>query len=346
MKSRIAWIDVAKGIGMILVMFAHVSLPVELEKYIYSFHVPLFFFLSGYCLSVKKYNNFIGFLSAKCKSLLIPYMIFSIFNYTFYLLFNQYANNVADNPIIPLLGIFIGIRGAGWGIATAALWFIQALFICEIIMYFLIGFTKGNIRNFSIAIFIFSIIGYIYNTFIGIRLIWSIDVALVAIAFIGFGYIAKNSNMIDKIDNYLYLIILMIINITIGLMNTKINMYWGRYGNHFMFYIAAISGLLTVIIISKKIDCSKILEFVGQNTFIYLGIHQYVIFSVLNRVISKVFSNSNDLTLIFIAFFYVIFTLIVLYPVIKFLNRYCPFIIGKKRNNSIILQEIKGNPVT
>ena len=48
MKNRISYFDIAKGIGIILVMFAHVTLPITLEKFIYSFHVPLFFFLSGY----------------------------------------------------------------------------------------------------------------------------------------------------------------------------------------------------------------------------------------------------------------------------------------------------------
>ena len=114
-----------------------------------------------------------------------------------------------------------------------------------------------------------------------------------------------------------------------GLSNSKVNMYWGKYGNYLMFYMAAISGILVVLIISRKINKSRILEFIGQNTIIYLGIHQYVIFSVLNKIKNILTLNINNTILIIIAIFYVIFTIVVLYPIIKILNKNFPFIVGK-----------------
>lgn len=68
-KKRIVWIDIAKGIGMVLVMLGHMQIPYSSpfnnEVYIqnvflYSFHVPLFMFLSGLCFSNKdiKFSEF------------------------------------------------------------------------------------------------------------------------------------------------------------------------------------------------------------------------------------------------------------------------------------------------
>ena len=324
MKNRISYFDIAKGIGIILVMFAHVTLP-----FIYSFHVPLFFFLSGYFFSLKKYDNFKEFLFSKFKRLLTPYIFFSIFNYLFYLVFNQYANTSLESPIKPFLGIFLGVRVGEWGLGIAALWFIQALFICEIAMYFLIKITKDNIKWLLFSLCIFTLLGCLYNMFIGVRLIWSIDVAIMSILFLGLGYIIKRINFINKIDSHILLIIFLCINLFMGLSNSKVNMYWGKYGNYLMFYMAAISGILVVLIISRKINKSRILEFIGQNTIIYLGIHQYVIFSVLNKIKNILSLNINNTILIIIAIFYVIFTIVVLYPIIKILNKNFPFIVGK-----------------
>lgn len=45
--SRIKWIDNARAIGILLVVLGHSLIPASIQTYIYSFHMPLFFFLSG-----------------------------------------------------------------------------------------------------------------------------------------------------------------------------------------------------------------------------------------------------------------------------------------------------------
>ena len=48
-SHRIEYLDIAKGIGMILVYIGHCRIPGDnpLFQWIYSFHMPLFFFISG-----------------------------------------------------------------------------------------------------------------------------------------------------------------------------------------------------------------------------------------------------------------------------------------------------------
>lgn len=50
--NRIEWVDIAKGIAILLVVLGHTGLAVGsaryLDAFIYSFHLPLFFVLSGY----------------------------------------------------------------------------------------------------------------------------------------------------------------------------------------------------------------------------------------------------------------------------------------------------------
>lgn len=57
LNTRVEWVDVAKGIGIILVVLGHNQSPDYIIKFIYSFHMPLFFFLSGYLTNPSKYQR-------------------------------------------------------------------------------------------------------------------------------------------------------------------------------------------------------------------------------------------------------------------------------------------------
>lgn len=47
-KTRIAWIDIVRGIGIFLVIMGHTYRSNQVLNWIVSFHMPLFFILSGW----------------------------------------------------------------------------------------------------------------------------------------------------------------------------------------------------------------------------------------------------------------------------------------------------------
>lgn len=76
--------DVAKGIGILTIIAAHVGMG-NLGKLFYTFHLPLFFVVSGYFFKYER--NWIHYISKKAKAYLIPYtscaiiiMVFQFFN--------------------------------------------------------------------------------------------------------------------------------------------------------------------------------------------------------------------------------------------------------------------------
>ena len=91
--KRLDWIDIAKGIGIILVVLGHTLVPQVRETgfagflwiFIYNFHMPLFFFLSGYLFEkgLSHYTNKGKFILGKLQYLMLPYLIFSTFAYLF-----------------------------------------------------------------------------------------------------------------------------------------------------------------------------------------------------------------------------------------------------------------------
>ena len=75
--SRNKTIDVAKAIGIILVIMEHlVVYQGRAFTLISAFSMPLFFFFSGYCFDSQKYNNIGQFLKKKMKTIIVPYLGF------------------------------------------------------------------------------------------------------------------------------------------------------------------------------------------------------------------------------------------------------------------------------
>lgn len=57
-NNRLEYIDIAKGIGILLVVFGHSSLVLHIENiWIHSFHMPLFFIITGMCFNENKYSK-------------------------------------------------------------------------------------------------------------------------------------------------------------------------------------------------------------------------------------------------------------------------------------------------
>ena len=82
MNKRIGFIDIAKGIGILLVVLAHNDLEAYapfLHKVIYSFHMPLFFFLSG--MFFRPETPFWQLIRKRFDSLLKPYFFTLFFIY-------------------------------------------------------------------------------------------------------------------------------------------------------------------------------------------------------------------------------------------------------------------------
>lgn len=141
-KKRVEWIDVAKGLGITLVSFGHLSngdgqsvwLPAlgGLISAIYLFHMPLFYFLGG--LTFSRRGGFKAFLVRKAKTLLLPYFIFSLY---------FVAKPLAVILVPSLSTVFrsshdygsAGRQIFGVFIMGKGLWFLMAFFVAEVIMY-------------------------------------------------------------------------------------------------------------------------------------------------------------------------------------------------------------------
>ena len=141
-------LDIAKGLGILLVVFAHtLQIRNGIAGIIYFFHMPLFFFLSGMALyyTYKKKENisFKEFTIKKAKSILVPYLVFGLLCFAYWVLIER---GIRAQENISVLQTFINIflaRTVKYVYAfNAALWFLPCLFAAEIIFYFIVKLMK------------------------------------------------------------------------------------------------------------------------------------------------------------------------------------------------------------
>ena len=73
-NKRIDYLDTAKFIGLVLVCFCHIPMPEgNFHAWVYSFHMPLFFIISGIFFSPDKFS-----VRKSASQLLAPFILFSI----------------------------------------------------------------------------------------------------------------------------------------------------------------------------------------------------------------------------------------------------------------------------
>ncbi len=133
-QKRIAYIDVAKGIGILLVVAAHNDLILVspfLHRWIYSFHMPLFFFLSGYFF--KPAISFGVLFKKRFNTLLKPYIFTVLLIYGTSVSFGKMSFETALRRMAKFA------YGSGYYLDWVQLWFIPHLFLLS--FYALLFYT-------------------------------------------------------------------------------------------------------------------------------------------------------------------------------------------------------------
>ena len=82
-SHRVHWIDICRGIGIILVLYGHLFVSDKNTYLIFAFHMPLFFFISGLVFKPTK-KSLWETTTKYFKQLLIPYYIFCCPDICFY----------------------------------------------------------------------------------------------------------------------------------------------------------------------------------------------------------------------------------------------------------------------
>ena len=201
--NRIAWIDVAKGIGIFLIVFGHTMQSGFVRQVVFAFHVPFFFFLSG--VTYKRETNFYTFLRKKVSVLLVPYWVWGIISIAVFLFAGSFLHlEEADTGLLNnLFGWLYGNPRTELMWWNRPLWFIPCLFITLLIVDMIeriifIENRRGGGRERRIAVIIISLlIGIIWNRASNLILPFHMEAALGMISYTEMGIVFRD-NRIDK----------------------------------------------------------------------------------------------------------------------------------------------------
>lgn len=134
--NRVESIDGLKGIGILFMVLGHMHFGKMFNHYVYTFHMPLFFLISGYLY--KKPELLMKAVGRKAKSLLIPYFSFGI---GYWILWFVLHGRETETPLEPFWALlFNGINGL---VYESALWFLPTLFM----VYLLFSVIDRRIVN-------------------------------------------------------------------------------------------------------------------------------------------------------------------------------------------------------
>lgn len=146
-KQRDKSIDIAKGIGIILVVYGHMVCPIKEE--ILLFHMPLFFLLSGYFFSSK--DSVKDFLRKKSKALLVPFVLFYILSFL-YMVISKILKGESFISYILSFQSFVA--------PNPPLWFLLSLFEIFVIFFIVEKYIHSEILKLVITCGI-TLIGYL-----------------------------------------------------------------------------------------------------------------------------------------------------------------------------------------
>jgi fucose 4-O-acetylase-like acetyltransferase len=193
--------------------------------------------------------------------------------------------------------------------------------------------SKGSLMMIFASLVTCSLLGISIVHFYKKPVVWNVDAALIVIAFFGLGYITKNFyGLLSKITFPYILPIYLTASLVIGMNNKSIDIFSNSFGNFFMFYLAALSGIGITLTISKLINKNVILQFAGKNTLLLLPLHT-MIYNVLEKFIPFP-ENMDPLKSILLGFVFVAVALSISVFIINLINKQFPFLAGKTAPNN------------
>lgn len=307
-KERINSFDIAKGIGIILVMLGHV-LPGEsyVRQFIFSFHMPLFFFLSG-AVTTSSTRIVKDAVYIQIRKLLINYAFWS----GMYLLFDFVANYCILRKIeLADVGINLYLSVTFEGIYV--LWFLPALITSKIILILLTQKTQNRIYLTTLAISLFFIPIILFESLhifdkspfdmklyaLLLTILRNITVSSFALLGFAFRDIVKRITRSPSVVKQALLLLPFVFNLLLCNLHVPIDYFYFRTGVPVLSLSLGVTGTIGVVALSSIIarmenGVAKFWIFLGRNSLFIMATHEYFLLSSLTwMAVFLVLSSAN-----------------------------------------------------
>ena len=297
-SNRISWVDMAKGYGMIAVLIGHLVQNSFLGNFVYSFHLPLFFFLSGYLFHAD--TDFISFLKKKGKSILLPYFSLGIFIVVFSVLYpclfeHKYRTLSMFGHMLwqHFLAFLFQYR-------YGTVWYLAVLLGINLMMYFIVRIPK--LWSQGVIVFLLLIFGlYRYLVMHERVLFWNLDATFTTLVFFWVGYVCqKNEVPFKRLLTWKYrgglVAVFLAINIFCNALSFQmtgrgLELWAMSYGMPVFTYLSAFFGIAMIVVLSSLFELLPI-RYIGEYSLIFFVWHQALVYPLLDEIYQQ-FGHNN-----------------------------------------------------
>ncbi|GEP22913.1 acyltransferase family protein [Lentilactobacillus diolivorans] len=186
-KKRIEWIDVAKAIGIVAVVFGHaMTRHGTMFHFLYWWHMPIFFIMGGFFLKPIINNNWWGFLKKRIIPLLVSYFICG----SFLILLSHFIRGESWSYTL-FYFVRLAYGGRTLNNYLSVFWYINVYLLALLFTSIIITYVKNREAQIIVA-FISLIVSTSYKHIYFFQwkyVPWDVDVAFIALFFMLFGYL-------------------------------------------------------------------------------------------------------------------------------------------------------------
>lgn len=329
-SKRIVSFDILKGVGILLVVYGHLYIiPSILKIAIYSFHMPLFFFVSGCFFRPTGGGEFVR---KRARQLLLPWAFFAILYAAFRFALNLHeTHDLSSATSFIATNVLGGFGGNEDSVIFCTIWFLVCLFEVSVVYLLLHKITPPKCKILIITLLCILLYATDYGLHcLDIDLPYFLDTTMSALIFYHLGYCFKGKKWYDmQVPPMLPAALLVAAVVFVAFFPVKVDMR----SNNFPWYLLLLSMVFTVSIywlihyvclrISGNDIVTKFLVWCGTNSLAILGLHVWqidLIWCVENKLRPTHFGWTLAEEAVIVVICYVLTVLI---------NKYIPFVLGK-----------------
>lgn len=274
MQQRNTVFDSMKGLAILCMIIAHSPRDPFIWKFIHTWHMPLFFIISGFFFHPKTIRDY---LQKNARQLLLPYIVVGTTLVALSYIKQQLTGGKIDGRTLTILGF---ITGSGtqqtqfWGhYSIGAIWFLQAMFWCRIIYNAIaVRFEHDKLKQFITIIIATVIANYIANyIFLPTNLLYGIQ----AMLFFYIGHCAQQYDLLNIYKPNALIWSVGIILCLLSVLSGSLSMAENMYGYWPINIIAAIiTTYLIYLIVKKWLNC-RFLAYCGRISLVMLCVHLF-----------------------------------------------------------------------
>ncbi|PLS27708.1 acyltransferase family protein [Bifidobacterium parmae] len=287
-KTRITWVDVAKGVAMFLVFFGHLgtqwfpALAGTLAA-IYTFHMPLFFVASGFFFHAR--YSFGQLAKKRALMLLVPYYIFSVL--------------ALAKPVAQLLSPSLYKSGGGsmgdvlssiltiiLAQGNAGLWFLWAVFTGQLLLWGVVRLVRNRIPVLMTVMIVFIVLDFLFQLVSWRNLLpFQLGKIFESTAYMGFGYVIGQTQDLrawqDKRTVAPRSVVMVGAAVLFVLFDwLQVSAFFGALPlpvEWLVKFVTTVSAIAAVLMVCTLLPQWQWLQTVGKDSLVFYGVNDFML---------------------------------------------------------------------